>query len=770
MPFVVIAAAGWAPGCASARQRPASTTPVDNKNEPSITPSGAAMLDVRVEGDTGHIVVGFKYANGTNPSEVTLPTFTVDSRQQSRLRRVTRATVDTFIAADAEMTIERISPRAAAVCWHTSDSAVHELESWIADNSRYYGGGERFNAINQKGSLLYMGSLDRPEDKGLCTYKPMPFIISSRGYGVWLDSTSPSTFDLNATDREHIKISDRSDRFRLIIIAGPTPEEILAEFTRLTGRPSVPPAWAFAPWKSRNVHFNREEVIADAELNRKHDLPTSVIVIDSPWETCYNDFILNEQQFAQPTEMFGQLKKLGFVPCLWLTPFINNTNVTDMKGIDPGPSKNFQDAAARGFLVKKPDGTPMIVPWWKGTGGLVDFTNPDAVAWWHSELAKMLPWGVAAIKCDDGESNFVQEARFFDGSRAADMKGRYAQMYIKTAHDFLEKHRPGDHTLISRCGFTGTGQFPFGWAGDNEANFSFENGLPGVILAAQNASLSGLPFWGCDIAGYIGDATPELFIRWTQFAAFTPLMIVHMQSNKGPWDYGPQALDIYRTFARLHTRLYPYLDNAAREAAEFGKPIVRPMVWAFPDDAQAAEQRYQYMLGPDLLVAPMYQSGTHRSVYLPAGVWIDYWTGWPVTGPATLEVEAPLDRMPLYVREGAVIPMLPEDVDTLLRRTAVIDASVVTLDDRRVIEIWPGQRGGMATHDGLSATLTTENGQRQLVLTSDRAREVDLRLRFQKVKVVGERANGESVAGHVDGEDTMLSLQALQGTLRLNWK
>jgi len=766
MSFVLIVSSGLAPGCASTRQPASNAMPMADKRDPSNAPAGAAMLDLRVKSDTGRIVMGFKYGNVSNPGEVTLPTFTVDGRPQDRLRKQSGA--DAYIATDATLTIERISPRAIAACWHMTDSSVHDLEAWIGDNSRYYGGGERFNSINQKGSLLYTGSLDRPEDKGLCTYKPVPFIISSRGYGVWLDSTSPSTFDLNATEREHIKIADRNDRFRLVIIAGPTPAEILAEFTRLTGRPRVPPAWAFAPWKSRNVHFNREEVVADAELNREHDLPGSVIVIDSPWETGYNDFILNEQQFTRPAEMFGRLNQLGFVTCLWLTPFINNTNVTDMKGIDAGPSRNYREAADRGFLVKRPDGSPMIVPWWKGNGGLVDFTNPDAVNWWHSELAKMLPWGVAAIKCDDGESNFVQDARFFDGTRAADMKGRYAQLYIKTAHDFLEKHRPGDHTLISRCGFTGTGQYPFGWAGDNEASFSFENGLPGVILAAQNASLSGLPFWGCDIAGYIGDATPELFIRWTQFAAFTPLMMVHMQSNKGPWDYGPKALDVYRTFARLHTRLFPYLDNAAHEAAELGKPIIRPMVLAFPDDAVAAEQRYQYMLGPDLLVAPMFQSGTHRSVYLPAGVWTDYWTGRPVTGPATLEVEAPLERMPLFVRAGAVIPMLPQDIDTLLTCTPDIDVSVVTLDDRRVIEIWPGERGGMTTRDGLSSSVTTENGQRQLTLTSDRARPVEVRLRFQQVDIHDDR--GRHLSGQLDDPNTVVSVTTRREPLKLNWK
>ena len=653
------------------------------------------MIEVREQHGQGSLIAVLRDPpagahRGAFRDTVEIPKLTVDGQpQQLFLRSWPDAEFTRYRSADVEVRFDSLGSRAVAIEWRPRRPGIHKFEVAIADNSRYYGGGERFNALNQKGVVLSMASLDRPEDKGTCSYKPVPFFISSRGYGMWLDSTSPSTFDLNATSREFVRISDTNDHLRLVLIAGPTPAEILAEFTRLTGRPTVPPAWAFAPWKSRDVHRNRDQVLADAELSRKHHLPASVIVLDSPWESSYNDFNLNQRQFERPAEMFARLRELGFVPCLWLTPFINNSNVTDMKGINPGPSPNFQEAADKGYLVKNADGSPMIVPWWKGTGGLVDFTNPAATAWWHEQLSKTLQWGVAAIKCDDGESNFVAGAKFFDGSNSADMKGRYAQLYLKAAHDFLEAYRPGDNALISRCGFTGTGQYPFGWAGDNQATWSFDNGLPGVILAAQNAALSGQPFWGCDIAGYIGDASPELFIRWTQFAAFTPLMMVHMQSNKGPWDYGDKALDIYRTFAKLHTRLYPYINAAAHEATEKGMPIIRPMVLAFPGDAPAVEQRYQYMFGPDLLVAPIYQGGTHRTVYLPKGAWIDFWTRERRTGPAMVEADAPLERMPLFVRAGAKIPMLPEEIDTLLTATPQPDPSVHPLDERRVVEQWP---------------------------------------------------------------------------------
>lgn len=670
--------------------------------------------------------------------------------------------------------VNPISEKAIALEW-TADGESHDFKAKLKDNSRYYGGGERFNAINQKGHVLRMASSDHPEDKGLSTYKPVPFVISSRGYGIWLDSTTPSEFDLNSTERDFVIVRDHAKRMRLVLIAGPKPLDVLAEFTGLTGRPNVPPSWAFAPWKSRDVHRNRDEVLDDVRLSRTHGLPASVIVLDSPWETSYNDFRLNEQQFADPDAMFAEVKRQGFVPCFWLTPFINLTNVTDMKGIESGPARNFEEAARNGYLVRSGPsagngaGKPLIVPWWKGTGALVDFTNPAAAEWWQAQMQPMAKWGVAAIKCDDGESNFVTDAVFHDGSTAAEMKGRYAQFYLKAANDFLEQVRPGDHALISRCGFTGTGKYPFGWAGDNHADFSFENGLPGVIIAAQTASLSGLPMWGCDIAGYMGDATPELFIRWTQFAAFTPLMMVHMQSNKGPWDYGEQALAIYRDFANLHTRLYPYIRNVAEEASKEGVPLIRPMALAFPDDPAAASEQFQFLFGPDLLVAPMFQSGTQRSVYLPRGTWINYWTGDSIVGPKTVTVAVSLEQIPLFVRAGAIVPMLPPGIATLLRRTPEIDPSVQCLDDRLILEVWPGDGGSIAYADGLNALISKEGARRTLRVNPGLARDIEVRLRYVSAGAKVSHSDPDSTDAMRDGDAAVLTFPKASREITVTW-
>ncbi len=688
-------------------------------------------MQLHLDSKSGTVKAVFRRAGAKTRDEVYLPQITLDGRPQSDFR----PSSDTEFANESlRITIEAPSPTSAGITFESLDFKPHDFVVAVQDNSSYYGCGERFGSLDHKGQILQMVSIDRPEVKGSVSYKPVPFYMSTRGYALWIDNSAPGSIDLNVTDREHVLIRFRTAKLRLVLIDGPGIAAMLGEFTRLTGRPRVPPAWSFAPWKSRNVHNNREEVLADAELTRKHHLPGSVIVIDSPWETGYNDFTLNRKQFREPEAMFRRLRELGFYVCLWLTPFVNVENLTDMTGIEPGACANFAEGERRGFFVKQPDGKPMIASWWKGRGALVDFTNPAAVNWWHEQIDRTKPWGIHALKCDDGEGNFVQDAVFFDGTPASEMKNRYAALYLKSAQDYLDSRLKGDGVLHARCGFTGTQAQPFCWAGDNEASFSFENGLPSVILAGQNAALSGLAFWGHDIAGYTGTPTKELFIRWTQFGAFSPLMQVHMTSNLGPWDFDSQTLEIYRTFARLHTELLPYILDAAHEAARSGLPIIQPMVLASPDDPAAAAHRYQYLFGPELLVAPMYQPGTHRSVYLPHTIigekWIDYWTGSAHDSGQVIEVHVPLERMPLFVRGGAIICMLPNDVDTLIPRYKEMSRDIVSIDDRRVLQIWPGGVRNLQTHEGVSAYTAHGDGGVRLNVVSVQPRRLEVRRMF----------------------------------------
>jgi alpha-D-xyloside xylohydrolase len=460
--------------------------------------------------------------------------------------------------------------------------------------------------------------------------------------------------------------------------------------------------------------------------------------------------------------MFARVRELGFHTCLWLTPFVNIENVQDMAGISRGPSSNFREAADAGYLVRDSSGEVMLSDWWKGRGGLVDFTNPDAVEWWLDQLDKAREWGVKAWKCDDGEGTFVVDAVMHDGTPASEMKGRYGYLYLETMQRHIDERLGGDGVLFARPGFAGTQKFPYCWAGDNHAGWDYENGLPGVIRAGQTAALSGISLWGHDIAGYHGTQTPELFIRWTQFGCFSPLMQVHMTSNKGPWDFGPEALDIYRRYAKLHTQLFPYLHAAARESHETGMPIIRPMVLAFQRDGVARRQDFQYLFGPSILVAPIHQPVTSRSLYLPSGeTWVNWWSGEVLQGGRYVEVDAPMDQIPLFVRAGALIPMLPPDVDTLVERTDEIADDVVTLDDRRLVQVWPGRDAG-GTVDGITVTTAPagRNGLR-LSVSADRTLPLEVHLKYRDLKPAGRLPKGVAVRRE-DGA-TILAWESLAG-------
>jgi alpha-D-xyloside xylohydrolase len=661
-------------------------------------------------------------SEGAPVSSTPVPGFFLDDAQQSEFEPTDRP--GWYRNGKLLLSVEPIDRRALAVTVSTRSGEPHQLRLRLRsdDETRYYGTGERFQSLNQRGFILPIRVDDRYGNKGVGTHKPVPFFMSSKGFGVWLDSFAPAELDLSGTARFDTDIEMHGSSMRVVFIAGPRLDEILETFTGLTGRSPVPPAWAFGLWKSRDVHRHREDVLEDVEKLRRFGIPASVLVIDSPWETGYNDFNMNREQFSEPEALFRRVEELGFNLALWLTPMINVSNVIDMKGIEP-KTATFDEAAARGVLVETLDGEVALTEWWKGTGGLVDFTDPVAKAWWFEQLAKTRKWGVRAFKCDDGEGNFVPDAVFADGTPASLMKNRYSDLYNGAMQEYVEKELAGDGVLIVRSGFTGVQKYPFAWAGDNYADFSFDDGLPSVVVAGQNAALSGISLWGSDIAGYAGTPDKELFIRWTQFATFVPFMQVHMTSNLGPWDFDDETLEIFREFAVLRSQLFPYLYEAVHQTSRTGMPVIRPMVLAFPEDREAHKQIHQFMFGPDLLVAPMISRGTSRSVYLPEGIWYEYWTRERHEGPITIEAAAPLARIPLYVRSGAILPLLPADVQTLVARHPRMDASVSALDERRILEVWPGRGAGLATWDGLRARFEGSS----LLVESERERAVEIR-------------------------------------------
>ncbi len=584
----------------------------------------------------------------------------------------------------------------------------------LDDQASYFGMGERFDTLDHAGTVVKNLSIDQANIRGSSAYKPIPFFLSTTGYGLWLDTTGEATFDFNASDRETVSIDAATNRLRLVLFTGQSENpgrfpDLLAAFAHLAGKVMLPPYWAFAPWQARDYHQNQQQVLEDIDKTRALGLPASVLLIDSPWATAYNSYRPNPKQFDDFPALSKHLHEQGYKLVLWHTPWIDNKS--DPPG-EPGfagkideTSPNYAVAAERGFFVKDQNNRPYVGRWWKGQGSLIDFTNPKARDWWQDQLRQALAAGADGFKDDDAEGSFLgADVHFFDGTDPRLMRNRYGMLYNNTVEDLIQRDLKGNGVLFCRSVTTGANGLGFLWAGDNDASFSPLNGLPTVVTAGLSAGLSAMPLWGADLGGYRRQPdtpNPTLLARWTEFAAYSPVMEVMSQANLTPWTFGTisgsttPALDIYRKYAILHTSLMPYLYAAAQQAALTGQPILRALVLNYQDDTTARTLKDEYLLGPDLLIAPILDQNTSRVVYLPQGDWLDLNSGQPQTGPRTLVVQAPLDTIPVFARRGTVLPKIPEDVMTLVPATESGNKAIHALDNRRVYEIL----GPAADHD-----------------------------------------------------------------------
>jgi alpha-D-xyloside xylohydrolase len=654
----------------------------------------------------------------------------------------------------------------------TSDAdAIGEWKFGVDDAADgYYGLGERFDTLNHTHQIVMNASQDNAATKGNGTYKPIPFYMSTTGYGLWLDTTSEAAFDMNDRSRDTVFISEPAKQLRIVLFAGPRFTDILDHFTEQAGRSMLPPYWSFAPWISRDAHENQAAVEGDLARTRSLGLPASVVLIDSPWATGYNSYTFNPKQFDDAAAMVKNIHQSGFKLVLWHTSWINNkTKAPGEKGFAGKiavKSSNYDEAATNGYFLKDPTGKPYIGTWWKGEGSLIDFTNPQAKAWWEGEVTKIVKQGADGFKDDDAEGNFQGDVSFADGTDKRLMRNRYAVQYNHAVEDVIQKELKGNGILFMRSATVGNHNLAMLWGGDNESSFSPENGLPTAVTSALNAGISGMALYAADNGGYLGTSTtpdPKVFMRWTQYAALSPVMETINTKNVNPWDYGDAALQNYKKYVVLHMSLFPYRYAAAQEAAKNGMPITRALVLNYQDDKQARESKDEYLLGPDLLVAPVIDQNLSRVVYLPKGEWTNYWTGERLTGGQTIIAQAAMDVLPLYVRSGAIIPKIPEDTMTLVPSAESGNTSVKSLDDRRIYELYPGESAGAVT-DFEGRTLTRSAGGLQI---AGKAAKVTVRWRFVQPRDI--TVNGKPAKAGKDSFGAFVTLDHASATT-IAWK
>jgi len=509
-----------------------------------------------------------------------------------------------------------------------------------------YGLGERFGPFVKNGQSIDIWNQDGGTSSEQA-YKNVPFYLTNRGYGVLVDHPGRVSFEVASEMVSRTQFSVAGQTMSYLVVYGPTPADVLRKYTALTGRPALPPAWSFGLWLSTSftTAYDEETVTAFVDGMAERDLPLSVFHFDTFWmrEFHWCDFEWDPRIFPDPPGMLKRLSDRGLRTCLWINPYIAQRSAL------------FAEGAANGYLLRKAGGDVWQWDRWQAGMALVDFTNPDARAWYAGKLKALVEMGVDAFKSDFGE-RVPTDVVWHDGSDPERMHNYYTQLYNQTVFDVLREQRgEGEAVLFARSATVGGQQFPVHWGGDNSATFeSMAESLRGGLSLV----CSGFGFWSHDIGGFEGRPDPAVFKRWIAFGLLSSHSRLHgNQEYKVPWLFDEESVEVLRHFTHLKHRLMPYIFEAARQAHAEGLPVMRPMVVGFPDDPAVTHLDRQYLLGGDLLVAPVFSADGDVSYYVPAGRWTRFGTREVVEGPAWVRETHGFDSVPLLVRPGAVLPV-----------------------------------------------------------------------------------------------------------------
>ena len=503
-----------------------------------------------------------------------------------------------------------------------------------------------------------------------------PFFVSSRGWGLYVESSWPGIYRFGRDGRgratpTRVTIEYEGPELLFRVFAAETPLEVVERYSRTVGTTVLPPHWAFGPWRWRDEVWNlptfydgtpydgpfNAMVVEDVLMMEALGIPCSVYVLDRPWAggtMGYGDLAFDPQRFPNAPGMIAWLRERGVRPLLWLGPWVLD--------------------ALREEAIRLGHHVRLRVPY-PPRAALVDFTSPAATAWWQKLLGPLLDLGIAGFKLDRGDEDvpdgLLLAGSYADGTSYREGHNAYPVWFARAAHGALPN--PADSLLFIRAGWAGSSRYAVAWGGDPASN---EWGLRNSVIALQRAAAMNFPIWGSDTGGYTGRPSREVLARWLAFSAFCPLMEVGPTANLAPWGWAPdgarvdargygftplydeELVAIWILYARLHDDLRAYTYAQAVAAHERGTPIVRPLVFVYPNRLEYVDVWETYLYGPNLLVRPVWRPGEERvTVHIPDGTWVDAWTGQAVDGPRVTEVEVPLYVIPIYVREGSDVDL-----------------------------------------------------------------------------------------------------------------
>ncbi len=545
----------------------------------------------------------------------------------------------------------------------------------LLPDEKIFGCGESFTGLNKRGQKIVCWACDTQSTAAKQMYKPVPFFMSSRGYGMFVHTTSPVTMDFGYTHDGSKTLFVGDDQLDIFFFIG-SPKEILTEYTGITGKSSLPPLWSFGLWMSRFSYQSQKEVLMVADKLRKHSVPCDVIHIDAGWfkKGINCDFEFDNKTFPDPKKMTGELKRKGFRTSLWQIPYFTPLNPI------------FGEVVKKRLHIQNGNGDVAT------EDAILDFSNPDTVKWYTKKIKALLRLGISVIKTDFGEAAPLKG--WYASSRSGYYEhNNYPLRYTQLVSE-ITREINHENLIWSRSSWAGGQRNPVHWGGDAEVS---DAGMAGTLRGGLSLGLSGFSFWSHDVGGFSGVPREELFKRWAFFGMFTSHSRVHGFPPREPWEFSNEFLKIFRVIVEMRYRLMPYIFAQAALASNHGWPMLKAMLLNYPDDPATWFLEDQFMFGDDILVAPIMEENTDtRNVYLPKGKWINYTTNDIHEGLQWIHIKVTQIPGIVLVRNGAVIPHI-----ALAQSTSFMDWSriemIVFSDDKNKLSngIWyhPVQKG-----------------------------------------------------------------------------
>jgi alpha-glucosidase len=585
-----------------------------------------------------------------------------------------------------------------------------EVRVWkeMPQGEFYYGFGEKSGRLNKRETHLTMWNTDIPAYKADTDplYESIPFfygIRNGKAYGIFFDNSYRSSFDMGKESETRYSFGAAGGELNYYFFFGPSPKEILSRFTELAGRMPLPPLWSLGYQQCRWSYTPEKRVREIAENFRARKIPADVIYLDIDYMEGYRIFTWNKERFPDPAGMIRDLSKDGFRIAVIVDPGIKQDSSYSA----------FRSGLGGDHFVKYPDGRTFIGKVWPGECAFPDFSSTAARAWWGAQFKILTDAGVRGWWNDMNEpSVFDVPTKTVDLSVIHYDEGRmttheknhntYGMLMTQATYEGVRGLVPNERPFVlTRASYAGGQRYSAAWTGDNIASWEH---LQLAVPMCLNLSISGQPFVGSDIGGFIGYPSGELFARWLQLGVFNPLMRAHSvinERNKEPWEYGPEYEAVNRTTIELRYRLLPYIYSTMVQASRTGIPAMRPLVFEYPEDPEYMWNETEFMFGDQLLVAPvLWERAATRSLRLPEGTWYDFWTGKKYQGRSWVTVDAPLDRIPLFVKGGAVIPMQP-----VVQYVGEKPANPLTF------AVFPGDRGTSFYYEDDGISFAYEKGE-----------------------------------------------------------